>query len=676
MLLFTDSGMEPSTTQKVSITVRERVQKFREKKKQEEGYQKSENERIEAIRKKRVAEMSESAIEEYRKAAAERKRKSRDRKLLSTSISLNASASQQSADPNVPVTPTSSTSPYVRPQALGKAVRKSVRSLPYSPRKKRLVVAGLAKYVGLKIETDTERHLSSTPGNQGLTAETLSSVNEFFSRSDIVYTAPGMRDEITVWKDGKKEKMRKYFLTMFLREAYAVFQEMHPDINISFSKFCSLRPQNVLLLKDTPTDQCRCRLHENFRLKLKSLAISQDQSFWDKILCDPVGLHSECWRGQCEHCSNGEKLEMPADGASSVSWMEWKKDTSERLTKVSENGTKSALYHLLLDELPAFQEHVRIKRIQSAAFDDDKKHCCVLQVDFAMAYSCEYQNEIQSALWARDSVTLFTGAMFCGNACKTFLICSDTRDKGKNTVYAFMMYIYQKIVGMSQTTHGVVSNMKDVIFTDGPSSEFKNRYCMKLLRDISQKYHREISWKYFATSHGKGVVDGVGGRAKSLVRQKVMSKDECIIVNDSVSFAKVAAQLMPSTDVVHISQNEIDEVIANENPWIDVPAMPGIHRVHVATCTYPDGILKLYRTAGEESPITTHVPNPEQLATDVEASLVMTQPKELISLSSGSGQKLQLQIGDWCMVLYDGSEFPGLVTKIVEDDTEVCLAFS
>ena len=42
---------------------------------------------------------------------------------------------------------------------------------------------------------------------------------------------------------------------------------------ISFSKFCNLRPKNVLLLKNSPIDQCKCKLHENFRLKLKVLKI-------------------------------------------------------------------------------------------------------------------------------------------------------------------------------------------------------------------------------------------------------------------------------------------------------------------------------------------------------------------------------------------------------------------
>lgn len=81
----------------------------------------------------------------------------------------------------------------------------------------------------------------------------------------------------------------------------------------------------------------------------------------------------------------------------------------------------------------------------------------------------------------------------------------------------------------------------DVIWSNGPSSEFKNRFMVKLLKVLSAKYSRPFHWKYFATSHGKGVVDGIGGSAKSLVRQRVMSCcDKAIIVQSAQDFANVA----------------------------------------------------------------------------------------------------------------------------------------
>ena len=41
---------------------------------------------------------------------------------------------------------------------------------------------------------------------------------------------------------------------------------------------------------------------------------------------------------------------------------------------------------------------------------------------------------------------------------------------------------------------------------------------------ISCQIQRPVHRKYLATSHGKGVVDGIGGAAKACVREKVKGK--------------------------------------------------------------------------------------------------------------------------------------------------------
>ena len=53
-------------------------------------------------------------------------------------------------------------------------------------------------------------------------------------------------------------------------------------------------------------------------------------------------------------------------------------------------------------------------------------------MDFAMAYSREDQDEIQSALWSRKSVNLFTAAIYSNEyPCKSFLLVTDSGEKGK-----------------------------------------------------------------------------------------------------------------------------------------------------------------------------------------------------------------------------------------------------
>ena len=144
---------------------------------------------------------------------------------------------------------------------------------------------------------------------------------------------------------------------------------------------------------------------------------------------------------------------------------------------------------------------MRIKQIQSTAFTEDKKRsdCHVLQCDFTMAYSYGYQNEFQSSLWSQKCINLFTAAL-CSKSqvCQPFLIITDSQDKGKNSVFPFINdltdYIQFEKGGML------------IIYTDGASSEFKNRYIVKLVSMLSKNFQCKVSWKYFATSHGKGVM--------------------------------------------------------------------------------------------------------------------------------------------------------------------------
>ena len=48
-----------------------------------------------------------------------------------------------------------------------------------------------------------------------------------------------------------------------------------------------------------------------------------------------------------------------------------------------------------------------------------------------MAYSCEYQNEIQSALWTRTTINLFTLARFVNQevTCNLFVLVNYKKDK-------------------------------------------------------------------------------------------------------------------------------------------------------------------------------------------------------------------------------------------------------
>ena len=73
----------------------------------------------------------------------------------------------------------------------------------------------------------------------------------------------------------------------------------------------------------------------------------------------------------------------------------------------------------------------------------------------------------------------------------------------------------------------------------------------QLLEILSLKYNKPFTWKFSLTSHGKGIVDGVGGKVKSSVRRNVMRlKEDRPVVQDAIDFAKTCKKLTTKTTEV------------------------------------------------------------------------------------------------------------------------------
>lgn len=85
------------------------------------------------------------------------------------------------------------------------------------------------------------------------------------------------------------------------------------------------------------------------------------------------------------------------------------------------------------------------------------------------------------------------------------------------------------------------------VFSDDPSSLFKQRYSFFNLFSFETLYEIKLTCNFFASSHGKGVVDGIGRTVKRTVWHHV--KAGKINVNTAQQFAVVTAEINPN---VHI----------------------------------------------------------------------------------------------------------------------------
>ena len=139
----------------------------------------------------------------------------------------------------------------------------------------------------------------------------------------------------------------------------------------------------------------------------------------------------------------------------------------------------------------------------------------MLQIDFAEDYTCVVQDEVQSFHWVQPQVSLFTVSTWYNGQHHPTVIVSDDLDHTKRSVIEYLDKIFEDFPEK-------INLVK--IWSDGPSSQFKNRYIAAAIPMLQNKFNKKIIWNFFATSHGKGPVDGISGAMKPQVRNFVKAR--------------------------------------------------------------------------------------------------------------------------------------------------------
>ena len=199
--------------------------------------------------------------------------------------------------------------------------------------------------------------------------------------------------------------------------------------------------------------------------------------------------------------------------------------------------------------LPPFLTHCFIKRTQAESYEKDKAYSLseqsdtsMLQVDFAENYTCLAQDEVQSAHWKQSQITLFTCVTWFRGKTQPVVV-SDNLKHDKTAVIIFT----DQILSLKPTDAKIVN-----IWSDGLSSQFKNRFVFKALDFLTGK-HDIINWNFFATSHA---VDGVGAALKCRAWEK--TKNRLCIINDLEGFITAVSDLK-NVIIFKITNTELEE---------------------------------------------------------------------------------------------------------------------
>ncbi|KAK6175722.1 hypothetical protein SNE40_014117 [Patella caerulea] len=510
--------------------------------------------------------------------------------------------------------------------SLGKAKSRVMKALPKSPRKR----ASLVKIMACEI-LDLQACLPRTRDN--VPSELEQKVVDFYESDSVSRMMPGKADFISL-KDqlGNKYHKQKRHLVTTLTETYKCFLEDNPTATslIGKSKFSSLRPRWVLLSSQMPQNVCGCKYHNNIVLLLESLhrryptvvPLYSKTNFTAHCVCDVN--NEKCMSNNCSTCCDGKLFEkrfkksVPED--KEFSWYQWE-DTDGFVQKVKKQNSSYDAFDELALQLPKFFWHSYIKDKQVASYKHTKSISngetseeCLLQMDFAENFTCIWQDEIQSAHWKQRQVTVYTVMITYRNEKLSYVITSDNLSHDKNAVAAFTSIMLDII------TETLPTVKKICIWTDGPSSQYKNKYIFTLLAKLQEHHAVQLNWNFFATSHGKGPNDGIGGNVKRIVHRLIMAR--AAVVYDAQTFTEAVKSSKSQINILSVTDADILQrchELEVHSPWTGLQTFPGTISTHYVRPLENGSVeLKFYTSDPESRKVKAKYIGEKRSVTDKE----------------------------------------------------------
>ena len=358
-------------------------------------------------------------------------------------------------------------------------------------------------------------------------------------------------------------------------------------------------------------------IHENTKLmingaKLSDITNKQDSpinSYKEciaRIICNPP-LPS-CYIGNCNECPGTSKLksqlqtafeEAMMDTVTYKQWIAADKTTLETIEKNTEE-----FIDVFIKNLISLKMHSFIATQQSQYYSEIKNNLklgeFLVIADFSENYAFVVQDEVHGFHWNNNQATLHPFVIYykadSSVQSQSFVIISDCLKHDSAAVHLFN----RKLINFLNQNFDTVE--KIYYFTDGAASHYKNKSNFINLCSHEEDFGVKAEWHFFATSHGKGPCDGVGGTIKRLAArtslQRTSARNQILTPMDLFQWAQ--SNLKHVTFCYVTSNDYSAEVKFLEERFRSARTVPGTRTKHA--CIPRDKItlmLKTYSSAAD-----------------------------------------------------------------------------
>ena len=444
----------------------------------------------------------------------------------------------------------------------------------------------LRKYASMEVEEDEDMNklMSRKKRKDSLKPETLDRVSQFFTSS-----ATHVPDKKAVDKRTLESKM---VLGETVTKVYQNFKKEYPESQVSLSQFHKLRPRNVKPNRQQKLYQSRCEYCTNSKLKLEAInrlcdrqklkgcKIPDNHILIDLTLCekDPqTENHKQytCVTRECDLCGSGNikrHLQPLIDRTNEehVTWTYWtsvpytsghgeNSKQSTRKTLESKTEPVTQLIDELMVDAHSLAKHLFVAEWQKECFNTLSKtipqESIVMHLDFSENYSTFFQNEVSSAHWVKNLVTVHPLVVFyncpsCDGVTHpvmdVLIFLSNDTKHDHHAVHEFM----SRAVRFLKEERDVQFS-KIYEFTDGCASQFKSRGPFADISFCEEDWGVKRERYYFGSCHGKGPSDAAGGVTKTAARMAVI-RGEAIITDARSMYAYLHGKLRRGKTIENI----------------------------------------------------------------------------------------------------------------------------
>lgn len=169
----------------------------------------------------------------------------------------------------------------------------------------------------------------------------------------------------------------------------------------------------------------------------------------------------------------------------------------------------------------------------------------LVTLDFSENFAFVVQEAVQGFHWNNNQATIHPIVFYYRNQDTSkvdhisYVGISDCLEHDTIAVYMFQRKLIEYLKKNFTTTKSIK------YFSDGAPQQYKNKKNFKNLINHRKDFSISAEWNFFATAHGKGACDGVGGTLKRTARRYCLQKgikDEILTAEKLFEWAKEHAK--------------------------------------------------------------------------------------------------------------------------------------